>query len=335
MTDPANTHAPFSAPDGPPTVFSGAMIYAAAEPAAMVEALRRAFLDDARVPDRLHYPLGSDGDALLIMPAWRTGGAIGVKVVSVIPGNAALGRPTVDGAYLLLDGRTGASRALFDAAALTQVRTAAVSALACSLMARPDARHLLMVGTGALAPHLIRAHLAVRPIEKVTIWGRSQAKMMALADRLGELPHPVEGSDDLAASISQADIVSCATLSETPLVLGRDVRPGTHIDLVGSFKPTMREADAALVGRARVVVDSWTALVESGDLMDVSAGGLAGGGPIRSLQDIVNAPTDARQSRDEITLFKSVGSALSDLAVAQLLYSLGASKALASTGIRS
>ncbi|MGH6911787.1 MAG: hypothetical protein ACREEG_16490, partial [Phenylobacterium sp.] len=162
------------------------MIYAGASPAVLIEALREAFAEGAETPERMHFAL-NETDTLLVMPAWRTGQAIGVKVATVMPGNADEGRPTVDGAYLLLDGRTGAARAVFRAAALTQVRTAAVSALACSAMARPDAARLLMIGTGALAPQLIRAHLAVRPIHEVAIWGRSNAKARALADALGDL----------------------------------------------------------------------------------------------------------------------------------------------------
>jgi ornithine cyclodeaminase len=301
-------------------MFSAAAIFSATTPGDLVETLAQAFLEDTSVPDRLHYPLEAD-DALLVMPAWRLGGVIGVKVVTVMPGNAAAGHPTVDGAYLLLDGRTGGFLATFDAAALTQVRTAAVSALAASAMARTSSRRLLMVGTGALAPHLIRAHMALRPIDQVTIWGRSRAKAEALADTLKGLPCALGVADDLAASVSNADIISCATSSDAPLVHARDVGAGTHVDLVGSFRPSMLEADTDLVARAGVVVDSLTALHEAGELVAAQADGVLHQGQIRLLKDVLRAH-DGRRSSDEITVFKSVGVGLADLAVAERIHFL-------------
>ncbi|HEX7006577.1 MAG TPA: ornithine cyclodeaminase family protein, partial [Alphaproteobacteria bacterium] len=153
----------------------------------LIDALAAMFRDGCETPVRHHHriavPGGADG-TLLLMPAWQTGGPVGVKLVTVFPDNGRRGLPAVMGAYLLLDGATGAPRALIDGPALTVRRTAAASALAARFLARADARRLLMAGTGALAPHLVRAHAAVRPIREVAIWGRSPDKAERLAAAL-------------------------------------------------------------------------------------------------------------------------------------------------------
>jgi len=293
--------------------------------AALVEALAAQFRAGAEVPLRHHHRLPVPGAAdatLLLMPAWQAGSAVGVKLVTVYPDNGRRGLPAVMGAYLLLDGNTGAPRALIDGPALTARRTAAASALAARSLARSSARRLLMVGTGVLAPHLVRAHAAVRPIRSVAIWGRTAAKAERLAAELGgKMPGiDVRAVADLAAAVAEADIVSCATLATEPLVRGAWLRPGQHLDLVGAFTPAMREADAEAVRRARVFVDTrGGALKEGGDLVQAMAAGVFDESDVvGDLFDLARG-APGRTSDDQITVFKSVGTALEDLAAARLV----------------
>ena len=252
------------------------------------------------------------------MPAWQPGRALGVKVVTVFPANASRGLSAVQATYLLLDAETGSPRALLDGAALTRRRTAAASALAATYLARPDSATLVMVGTGSLAPHLVAAHAAVRPIREVRVWGRSAEKAAALAARLDRPGLRVTAVQDLEAAVRGADVVSCATLSAAPLVHGGWLRPGTHVDLVGGFTPAMREADDEAVRRSRVFVDTPAALAEAGDVVQPLARGVLRKEDVADLFDLVRGRRPGRQRDEEITLFKSVGAALEDLAAARL-----------------
>lgn len=307
--------------DRQPVLLCGRDIHDLARPGDLVQALRAAFGQGVTVPDRLHYTLPGDGrDMLLVMPAWREGGHMGVKVIAYMAGNAPIGLPSINGSYLLLDGRTGIPAAIFDAAALTLVRTAAVSALAASLLSNPDAQRLLMVGTGSLAPHMVAAHLAVRPIRSVRLWGRAADKVQALARSLDHLGCEISVVTDLGRAVAEADIISCATSSQQPLIRGADVRPGTHVDMVGSFTPSMREADDDLMGTGTLVVDSLTAVTESGDIVTPLANGALVRDRIVLLQQVIRDPAPGRRSADDITIFKSVGTGLSDLAAAELIH---------------
>ena len=262
---------------------------------------------------------GGDGEnMLLVMPAWRPGGCIGVKLVTVFPGNSALGHPSVHGTYSLFDGTTGIPLASLDGTELTRRRTAAASALAARYLARTDASRLLMVGTGALAVHVIESHCRVRPIRSVKIWGRRVDRAAALVGELSGRGYDVEATEDLEAGVRWADIVSCATLAATPLVEGRWLRPGQHIDLIGAFTPTMREADDAALSCSSIYLDTHSALTESGELVQgLAAGAITADCVLGTLSDLVRG-RGGRRSEDEITLFKSVGCAIEDLAAAEL-----------------
>ncbi len=305
-----------------------AEIDAALEIEALIDALRRSFRAGAVVPVRHHHrvevPGAADG-TLLLMPAWQAGGHMGVKVVSVFPDNARRGLPSVLGAYLLLAAGTGEVLALLDGPMLTLRRTAAASALAASYLARRDAARLLMVGTGALAPHLVRAHAAVRPIGEVRIWGRTPSKARALAQRLDAVGLAAEATDDLAASVPAADVITCATMAIEPLIEGAWLRPGQHLDLVGGYRPDMREADDEAVRRATVFVDTRAgACTEAGDIVQAVAGGALDADTIAAdLFDLCRGDHPGRRDDDEITFFKSVGTALEDLAAAELAVSAG------------
>lgn len=281
------------------------------------------FRSGCELPTRHHHtvtvPGGSDG-TLLLMPAWQTGRNLGIKVVTIFPDNGARSLPSVLGSYMLLDGTTGQPLAMLDGPMLTLRRTAAASALAAGYLARPDSRRLLMVGTGALAPHLVEAHASVRPIQEVVIWGRNPEKALALAGRLDRPDLRVTAATDLAQAARDADIVSCATLAREPLIQGDWLRAGTHLDLVGGFTPQMREADDAAVRRSRVFVDTRAgALKEAGDILrPMEAGILRAEDLGGDLFDLARDARPGRRSPEEITFFKSVGTALEDLAAAQL-----------------
>ncbi len=297
----------------------------------LVAALGEAFTADIETPLRHHHtiarPPGADA-TLLLMPAWTgpsvaAGGHVGVKIVSVFPDNGARGLPSVMGAYLLIDGATGAPLAVMDGSALTLWRTAAASALAASFLARPEAARLVMVGTGSLAPFLVGAHGAVRPIADIAVWGRDPAKAAALVERLSREGIAARVATDLEAAVRDADIVSCATLSKAPLVCGAWLKPGAHLDLVGAFRPDMRESDDAAVRRASLFVDTRAgALEEGGDLADPIARGVVSAADIRAdLADLVAGRHPGRSAAEEVTLFKSVGTAIEDLAAARLVFS--------------
>jgi alanine dehydrogenase len=298
-------------------------VHAALDFGALVESLRQMFRSGCETPVRHHHGIEVPGAAeatLLLMPAWQPGRHIGVKMVTVFPSNAAKSLPSVMGVYLLLDGGTGEPVALIDGPALTLRRTAAASALAASYLARPDSARLLVVGTGALAPHLVEAHASVRPIRNVLVWGRDPGKAAKLAHRLDRKTMKVAATADLAAAVRGADIVACATLSAEPLVLGQWLPLGIHLDLVGGFTPKMREADDEAVRRARVFVDTREgALKEAGDIVQPMANGVLGADDIAGdLFELCRGTRAGRRYHDQITLFKSVGTALEDLAAAQL-----------------
>jgi ornithine cyclodeaminase len=291
----------------------------------LIERLAEAFRADTTVPLRHHHQIAVPDAApgtLLLMPAWRAGGYLGVKLVTVFPDNVRRSLPTVLASVLLLSAETGAPLALVAGRVLTVRRTAAASALAASHLACADAQHLVMVGTGALAPALIQAHATVRPIRRVTVWGRDPAKARALADRLAGQRFAIVLAADLEQAVRSADVVSCATLAHEPLVRGDWLRPGAHLDLVGGFTPAMRETDDTAIRRAEVYVDTRAgATKEAGDIVQPLASGVLTEAAIRGdLHDLARGRAPGRTSPDQITLFKSVGSALEDLAAAQLAY---------------
>ena len=299
----------------------------------LVETLRTAFREGAVQPVRHHHGVERpDGAAstLLLMPAWTdfntagtsAGGHIGVKIVTVSPDNNAIGKPAVMGLYLLLDGATGEPQAMIDGQRLTQWRTACASALAASYLARGDASRLLVIGAGALSPFLAKAHSAVRPITSIRIWNRTPANAEKVAAALRAEGLPASAADDLDAELAEADIIASATISNTPLVKGALLKPGAHVDLVGGFTPEMREADDDAISRARVYVDTRAgATKEAGDIVQPLASGLLKPEAIiGDLHELARGEKQGRQTDSEITLFKSVGAALEDLAAGIAVY---------------
>ena len=297
-------------------------VHAALAYPALVDALRAAFAAGAEVPVRSNYAVTPAGDRLLLMPAWRAGKDLGVKLVTFFQGNRARGLASVSALYILLDGATGHPLALIDGEAITLRRTAAASALASSYLSRADSKHLLLVGTGALAPYMAAAHCAARPIEKISVWGRSFERATATAARLASEGLPAEPVVELSAGLATADIVTCATSAREPVVHGALVRAGMHVDLVGTFTSEMRESDDELITRATLFVDTFAGTMqEAGDLLQPMAKGIIARERILAeLADLVNGRHPGRKSAEEITLFTSGGTALEDLCAARLVF---------------
>lgn len=298
---------------------------------ALIDALDAAFRRRIVTPVRHHHAIerpGGEEAMLLLMPAWTADGTaddvLGTKLVTVFPGNAARGADSVIGLYVLNSAATGEPFAVMDGRALTVWRTAAASALAARYLAREDASRLAVIGAGALAPYLVRAHASVRPIRTIAIWNRTLAKAEALAETLRAEGFDAHAEPDRGAAIAGADIVTSATLSPEPLVEGRYLQPGQHVDLVGGFTPAMREADEEAIRRARVYVDTRAgAGKEAGDIVVPLASGVLTAGAIHGdLFELAGGLAKGRGAADEITLFKSVGTAIEDLAAAELVWKL-------------
>jgi ornithine cyclodeaminase len=300
--------------------YSADAVHAALDFPALADALAEAFAQGAQVPLRHGHVLGGD-DRLLLMPAWSAT-ALGTKLVTVMPGNAARGARTVHALYVLCDRVTGEPCAVLDGEALTLRRTAAASALAARHLVRADADTLLVVGTGALAPFMALAHWALRPtLQRVLVWGRDEARADALVRTLAGAGLPALRAASLESAVRGAAIVTCATTSREPLVQGAWLAPGAHVDLVGGFTPQMRETDDAAVRAARLYVDTYSgALVEAGDLVQpLKQGVIERTDVVAELAELVRGERPGRATAEEITLFKSVGTALEDLAAAQLV----------------
>ena len=301
---------------------SAEQVHAALSWPTLVSALREAFAAGATVPRRHAHAL-SERDSLLLMPAWNDR-ALGVKVVTVMPDSRTA--RTVQALYILLNRHTGEPLAVLDGEALTVRRTAATSVLAAEYLARRDASELLVIGTGTLAPYMVRAYCTMRPdITRVRIWGRTPSRAAAVANILASEGLPVEACagdhDTLHHALAASHIVCAATTSRTPIVQGAWLSPGTHVDLVGGFTPAMREADDDTVCASRIVVDSYAgALSEAGDLVDPIARGVIPREQVAAeLRELVTGIIPGRTDRAQITLFKSVGLALEDLAAATLV----------------
>lgn len=292
---------------------------------ALIEAIASMFTGDCIMPVRHHHNMEVPGESdatLLLMPAWLPGHYMGVKMLSVFPDNATRALPAIFGTYLLSSGKTGEMLAVIDGGELTARRTAATSALAARHLARTDAEELLVCGTGRLSLNLIQAHAEGRSLKRIGIWGRDYGKAEHIAGQAQALGLDVAAVTDLEAAVRSADIVSCGTLSSTPLIKGEWLKPGAHLDLVGGFKPDMRETDDAAIRRAEVFVDTRAgAMKEAGDIVQPLKSGVLTEDAIRAeLSELIRGTKPGRSNDDDITLFKSVGAALEDLAGAILAY---------------
>lgn len=305
-------------------IFDAAATRAALPFARLVPALAAMFASGCIVPPRQVHEIGmtagGTGFTSLVMPAWLEGRYYGVKVVNIAPGNAARGLAGLHASYLLHDATTGVPLALVDGDELTARRTAATSALAASWLARGDARRLLVVGGGRVARLLPEAFRAVRDIEHVAVWARASEQARALATEWREAGFDAVAAPDLDDAVAAADIVGCATLAAAPLIRGHRLRGGSHLDLVGSFTPAMREADDDCFFGAAIYVDTSEALTKSGDLLGPMQRGVFAAADVRgTLEALARGEAVGRRSATERTVFKAVGSGLADLAAAMLV----------------
>lgn len=293
----------------------------------LIEILKDAFTDDSiQVPMRHHHdfenPKTKTDSTLLLMPAWNPSNEAGVKIVTVSPNNGQYNLPSIQGTYIYLDAHKGSVKAILEAKELTVKRTAAASALAASYLAKKDANSLLMIGTGALSKNLILAHASIRPIKTVYIWGRDFEKAQIICNQLKNETFQIQPIKNIEEKISEVDIISSATLSKTPLVLGKYLRDGQHIDLVGAYKKDMRESDNEAIKNSQVFVDTYQGgLKESGDIVIPLQNGTISETDIKAdLFQLCSGKKQGRQNNQEVTLFKSVGHALEDLAAATYYY---------------
>jgi ornithine cyclodeaminase len=269
----------------------------------------------------MRHEVDGDGASLFVMPAWQRGAALVVKLMAAFPQNAERALPTSSELMAVFDAETGEIREAIQCGVLTNMRTAATSALAADYLARRDSTTLAVLGTGPLAPYMAHAHSTVRSYDRIVVWGRrlSKAEQTATAIR-GCSRAEVTATDNLELALRCADVVSSATRATSPIVVGQWLRPGAHIDLVGGYKTDMRESDDDTVTGARIYVDHNTALSEAGDIVQPLATGVISRADIVSdLAGLVGGTAAARRDEAERTLFKSVGCGLEDLYAARLL----------------
>ena len=293
---------------------------------ALIEALRKAFAGDYGMPLRQVYHLpGENGitDAFAVLPAWNDE-VMGVKAFTHLPGNPAKGLDILASKVMLFSRPTGAPLALVDGTELTFWRTAAVSGLASDYLAREDASSVLLYGTGKLAPFMALAHAAVRPIKTVYVSGRSPEKVQVTIDEIKQQRPDLEvfAETDPNQRIKDVDIITCATSSAQPLFSLDSLKPGVHIDLVGNHNHDRRECDTDTVVSSRVYVDSrLNVLNEAGELLiPIEEKKITEQHVQAELSELCSKNAEGRKTAEEITLFKSVGTALSDLIAAHLVY---------------
>ena len=290
----------------------------------LIEALRKAFSSEITAPERVQHTIknknGSDA-TLLLMPAWKIGEHIGIKIVSVFPENTTNNMNAVHANYFLMNANDGKPVAVMDGTELTLRRTACASALAADYLVNKNVDTLLMIGTGNLAPHMIKAHCVVRDYSRILIWGRNEEKAERLALSLKNYGKEILAKNDLKEALNVADVISCATLTQKPLIMGDWIKPGQHLDLVGAFTPDMAEADSKAIAMSKVVVDTYEgALSESGELINaLKEGHIKKEHILSDLRELVLEEKKIRKDSNDITLFKSVGTALEDLAAAELV----------------
>jgi ornithine cyclodeaminase/alanine dehydrogenase-like protein (mu-crystallin family) len=305
-------------------VFDAAAVHAALSWPFLIEALRKAHFGPMPASDVLVQSDPAGGEAQFItLPGWAPGGPVVVKMVGVFPQNATLqpSQPAVQGLVALFDAMTGRPLLAADGAAMTARKTAADSALGATILAREDAEDLLIVGAGALAPHFAEAHLTARPsLRRVTIWNRTTARAESVAVGLHKMGIDATVSNDLDRSVARADVVSCVTMSDKALIKGVLLRPGTHLDLVGAYLPTLREADDAALARGTIFVDSRNNMQGGGDLSQaVASGSITWDAVSADLFELVQGKSQGRTSADQITVFKNNGGAHLDLFTASAL----------------
>lgn len=291
----------------------------------LIQTLEDFFKEGCEVPLRHNHAISgntaSDSGILLLMPAWQPGKRLGVKTVSIFPNNSARGLPGLHSVFILYDAATGAPLAILDGDVITSRRTAAASALAAKWLSRPDSSTLLVVGAGRVGSLLPEAYRSVRPIERVLVWNRLRESADTLVGNLREQGIDAHAVNSLEDAAQEADIITCATLSTAPLIQGKWLKPGVHLDLIGGFTPAMRESDDECMRKGTVFLDTTEALLKAGDILaPIESGAFNEHRVAATLEQLCRGQHPGRTSRDEITVFKAVGTALEDLAAASLAY---------------
>lgn len=306
-------------------VITAEQVHAALSYPALIDALGEAYGGEFKMPPRQVFLLDDDEtnhDAFAVLPSWGSE-FIGVKAFTYFP-TAQAPYKSLYSQILLFDRGHGEPLALVDGTTVTFWRTAGISGLATRLLSREDSETMLVLGTGNLAGYIIRANASVRPLKKIMVWGRTREKAEAVCKSSSALLPHIEFvvAEDREAACAQADIIVCATGSHEPLVLGDWIKPGTHTDFIGNHHATKRECDTALVTKSRVYVDSYVnAMKEAGEiLVPIREGVFRQEDIVAELAEMCRGSAVLRQSDEEITMFKSIGMALSDLVGAGLVY---------------
>jgi len=295
-----------------------------------IQAVREAYVQlstgQAVVPLRTPVPVAKREGVTLFMPAYLTSSdALGAKIVSVFPGNLERGLPTIHAVVVVVDAETGRPMAMMDGTYLTALRTGAASGVATELLARSDARVAAIFGAGAQARTQLEAVCTVRRIETVWVFdpvrGAAAAYVAEMRMRSRPIPRGLRVAESPKQAVSQADVICTATTARAPVFNDADLKPGVHINGIGSYTPQMQEVPAATVARAKVVVDSRSAsLAEAGDLLIPLNDGTISLAQIHGeIGEVAAGQIPGRQSDGEITFFKSVGVAVQDVAVASLI----------------
>ena len=280
------------------------------------------------VDEMMMESIGGDGnvDHFFIRSGWQPDKAVGAKVITIFPrNNKTREYPSIQAVYVLFDGKNGNPQACLDGTALTWLKTAADSALGSKLLSRPDSENLLMIGAGQMAPHLVSAHLAVRPsIRRVRVWNRTADKAEQLCTALRPQFPQIEFDTitEVENGVREADLVCSAIGRKEPIVEGAWLKPGTHVDLIGAYTPDMREADDEVLRRGSLFVDAReTTIAHIGELMiPLAAGVIEETDVLASLSDLCQQRHGGRHSNEEITVFKNGGGGHLDLMCARILY---------------
>jgi len=293
----------------------------------LLESLRRIYQADGMTAKRELIDLkglsDAEGTCMAFMPAWGPGHDLTTKIFTLFPNNRDKGLPTIHATILVFDPFNGSLKAIVDGTEVTRRRTACMSALAADYLARQDSSRLLVCGAGALAPHAALALATIRPIDCIEVWARRQKAAESVVEFLRSQRSELEVrvAVDLAESCRQADIVSCQTSSPSPIVFGDWITAGTHMDFVGSHEPDKRECDDEVARNSKIYVDVMeTAMREAGDiLIPLKKGVITREQIVGDLSDLTRGIVSGRTSDEEITLFKSTGSSLADMAAAELV----------------
>ncbi|HET6202614.1 MAG TPA: ornithine cyclodeaminase family protein [Planctomycetota bacterium] len=289
----------------------------------MEEALRAFSTKSAVQPLRAVVPVAAAGGFLGAMPAFlSTPAALGAKLVTFFPRNEATGLPTHLAVVLVFEADSGRLEAILDGRWITEARTAAVSAAATKALARPGARSLAILGSGVQAGSHVEAMTLVRPIERVRVWSRTPENARRFAETWGRRLHlRVDAVPSAREAVEGADLVVTATSAREPVLRGEWLAPGAHVNGVGACRPDWRELDTAAVARARLYVDSRdAALVESGDLLlPIREGAIADTHVVAELGSVLAGRAPGRGTEEEVTVFKSLGLAVEDVAAARFV----------------